>query len=93
LSYAAAKNLDGHPVYHEIVEEIKALKTTWVPMEVEKNPLRYKTAKEVIGSLGTKVRGPQGFPAPKMNSNDAVPATFDARTQWGSWIHPIRDQA
>jgi len=22
-----------------------------------------------------------------------VPANFDARTQWGAWIHPIRDQA
>jgi len=62
-------------------------------MEVEKNPLYYKTAKEVIGSLGTKVRGPQGFPAPKMNQNLAVPDTFDARDQWGAWIHPIRDQA
>jgi len=66
LSYASA-NLDGHPVHQKIVDEIKAMKTTWTPMEVSKNPLYYKTAKEVIGALGTKVRGPQGYPAPKMN--------------------------
>jgi len=62
-------------------------------MEVSKNPLSYKTAKEVIGSLGTRVKGPMGLPAPKMNENVAVPDAFDARTQWGAWVHPIRDQA
>ena len=93
LSYASTSNLSGHPVHQQIVDEIKAAKTTWTPMEVTQNPLYYKTAKEVIGSLGTKVRGPQGLPAPKIDANVAVPAAFDARTQWGAWVHPIRDQA
>jgi len=67
LSFTTAHNLDGHPVHHRIVEEIKAAKTTWTPFEVEKNPLHYKSAKDVINALGTKVRGPQGLPAPKFN--------------------------
>lgn len=65
LAYASAGNLSGHPVNQQIVDEIKAAKTTWTPMEVKSNPLYYKTPKEVINGLGSKVRGPVGLPAPK----------------------------
>jgi len=62
-------------------------------MEVEDNPLHRMSTDKVYGLLGTKVREAQGYKAPVVNQNAAVPDTFDSRDQWGAWIHPIRDQA
>lgn len=64
-------------------------------MEVADNPLIYKTNRELLASLGSKKRTqPVGLPGPtKKIDNGSVPASFDSRDQWGSCIHPIRDQA
>lgn len=64
-------------------------------MEVADNPLKYKTNRELLASLGSKKRKqPIGLPGPKKSiDNGSVPASFDSRDQWGSCVHPIRDQA
>lgn len=42
-----------HPINKDIVDEIKQKATTWVPHEVEENPLANKTLSEIMGMLGT----------------------------------------
>ena len=46
--------------------------------------------------LGTKMDGKHGLDIPVKSyahvSNDDIPAEFDARKQWGDFIHPIRNQ-
>jgi cathepsin B len=83
-----------HPVNEEIIAQIKERATTWVPMEMEENPLHHKSHEAVIGMLGTIFDTDSDFPEPTYEvSNVALPLNFDSRTQWGSCIHPIRDQA
>jgi len=60
-------------------------------MEVSKNPLSKLSEKQLKGMMGTIISEPMGFAKPKV-SNGSVPDTFDARTKWASYIHPIRDQ-
>lgn len=81
-----------HPVNHDIVAEIKAKASTWVPMDVHQNPLKDKTVLEIKGLFGTVVQGPVGLPGPAPSNAD-LPTTFDARKEWPECIHPIRDQA
>jgi len=59
-------------------------------MEVSKNPLSNLTEKQIKGLMGTIITEPFGYQAPKVSN--AAPDTFDSRTQWPSYIHPIRDQ-
>lgn len=79
-----------HPINEELVKEIKQKATTWTPMEVHQNPLAAVSHTVLKQRLGTIVRGPQGFPHPR--TANGLPASFDARDQWGSKVHPIRDQ-
>jgi C1A family cysteine protease len=81
-----------HPVNEEIIEQIKARATTWVPMEIEDNPLHHMTADQARGLLGTIFTTETEFPEPEIDQNLVVPTAFDSRTQWGSCIHPIRNQ-
>jgi len=92
VAFATAHNGNGHPVHHGIVEDIKAKATSWTPFEVESNPLKKYTGDQVRALLGTVRRDPQGY-AKTTASKVGVPSSFDARTQWGACIHPIRDQA
>ena len=84
-----------HPVNHDMVNEIKAKATTWIPHEVHENPLSKLSTEEILGLCGTKV-GPidaneeSPFPAPEEITS--VPATFDSRTAWSGCVHAIRDQ-
>lgn len=83
-----------HPVNEEIIAQIKARATTWEPMEMEENPLHHMSLETVKGMLGTIYDTDSDFPEPIMSaSNAALPTNFDARTQWGSCVHAIRDQA
>jgi cathepsin B len=83
-----------HPVNEEIIAQIKARATTWEPMEMEENPLHHMSLETVKGMLGTIYDTDSDFPEPIMSaSNAALPTSFDARTQWGSCVHAIRDQA
>jgi cathepsin B len=80
-----------HPVNEDIIKQIKERATTWVPMEMEENPLHHMTYEQVIGLLGTHVDFEDSeFPEPEV-SND-INGAFDARTKWPTCIHPIRDQ-
>jgi cathepsin B len=52
------------------------------------------TIEQVQGLLGTIVdHESTAFPEAIAPSNYAAAASFDARTQWGSYIHAVRDQA
>jgi C1A family cysteine protease len=83
-----------HPVNEEIIAQIKARATTWTPMEMEDNPLHHMSLETVKGLLGTIYDTDSDFPEPVMSSsNAALPANFDARTQWSTCVHAIRDQA
>jgi cathepsin B len=79
-----------HPVNTEIVEDIKTKTTSWVPHDVETNPLANTSYDVLKGYLGTNIRGPQGFPQPPVANG--LPSAFDARDKWGHKVHPIRDQ-
>jgi hypothetical protein len=58
------------------------------------NPLHHMTYETVKGLLGTIYDTESDFPEPIMSaSNAALPTNFDARTQWGSCVHAVRDQA
>jgi hypothetical protein len=81
----------NHPVNKEIVEDIKQKTSQWVPMEPEENPLAQYSTNHILGLLGTKISEPANFPGPALVDN--LPDNFDSRTQWGSCVHPIRDQA
>ncbi len=81
-----------HPVNKEIIAEIRAKASTWEPMDLEENPLYYKSIDEVRGLLGTILDAEDiTFPDPEP-TNTVTSSSFDARTKWGSCIHPIRDQ-
>lgn len=78
-----------HPITEDIVNEIKA-KASWTPMEVHENPLTNVSHDVLKQRLGTIVRGPQGYPQPPVANG--LPTDFDSRKQWGTQVHPIRDQ-
>jgi len=42
-----------HPVHQNLIDEIKAKATTWIPHEVVTNPLSQRSAEAVLGLLGT----------------------------------------
>jgi cathepsin B len=82
-----------HPVNQDIIDEIRAKATTWVPMELEENPLHHMSFDQVAGLLGTiNDFTERMFPEPEV-SNAAAPTSFDSRTQWPNCVHAIRDQA
>jgi len=43
LAGIVAVNAHFHPVNEHIIKEIKSKATTWVPMELEENPLHHMT--------------------------------------------------
>ena len=49
--FASAKY---HPVNQDIVNEIKAKATTWVPYEAHENPLANRPIEDLINVLGTR---------------------------------------
>ena len=89
IAFLIASTLaEMHPVNEQIVAEIKA-KATWTPMEPEDNPFAFMPLEQIKGMMGTKLvvneesAEDMGFEADK---------EFDARTTWGSKVHPIRNQ-
>ena len=79
-----------HPVSEDIVQDIKTKTTSWTPVEAHLNPLRNVSHDVLKQRLGTIIRGPQGLPQPPVANG--IPTSFDSRTQWGTKVHPIRDQ-
>ena len=66
-------------------------------MEVHENPLAELEPEDLKGLLGTYVTPGisevEGFKFKELpeNPNYEAPASFDARSKWGSKIHAIRD--
>lgn len=83
-----------HPVNQEIVDRIKSSASTWEPYEPNENPLKDFTTEQIDALFGAIVElpnGPNNYIMPVEASQ--VPDSIDGRTQWGSCVHPIRDQA
>jgi len=76
----------------ELVEQINANQSTWTAGFNDR--FRGVTLLEAQRLMGVKSLVPkEGVPVKRhnVNAND-IPAEFDARKQWGSKVHPIRDQ-
>jgi len=94
LAGIVAVNAHFHPVNEHIIKEIKSKATTWVPMELEENPLHHMTIDQVKGLLGTIVdHTDTTFPNASVPNGYTASASFDARSKWGSCVHAVRDQA
>jgi GMP synthase-like glutamine amidotransferase len=81
-----------------MVDEIKAKATSWVPHEVDENPLANYSVEDIVGLLGShESEYDRDSWLEGLNIVDSVEEgfqadpSFDARTKWGAWIHPIRD--
>jgi hypothetical protein len=94
---AAVSAIQLHPVRQEVVDQIKALATTWSPAEPTENPLFGKALHEVIGLLGTKneERAPADAGFTEGVTVFGAPTSYDPRTDAdrAHCIHPILDQA
>ena len=78
-----------HPVNHEMVESIKESTSSWTPMEPEENPFYFVPVEQIKSMMGAKLTVYED------NAEDLgiqVPTDFDARQQWGSKVHAIRNQ-
>ena len=88
IAYAAATSIN-----HEIVKTVRRTTSLWTTHDPETNPLAGKTLEELKALCGTYMEAsnePENYTSPVEYS--ALPANFDARTQWGNCVHPIRDQ-
>jgi cathepsin B len=77
------------PINHEMVKSIRA-KATWTAHDVDTNPFKGYTHDEILKMLGTYIV-PSNSIYPKVETV-ATPDSFDARKQWGTLVHAIRDQ-
>jgi len=88
LAMAAA-----HPINQNIIDEIRA-KATWRAHDLSTNPLANLSHDKIKSMLGLNLEEQNDnyeYLSPTIVKGGA-PASFDARDQWGAWIHPIRDQ-
>jgi len=86
----AAMAAATHPINEEMVAHIKAKTSLWSPHETETNPFKDLTKEQLLAKCGTYI-----VPSNKQYPNSpiiSVPSDFDARKQWGTQVHPIRDQ-
>lgn len=87
-----------HPVNHDIVSEIQKT-ASWKPMDPSKNPLSRVSKDEIMGMMGTILAPVPASALDRFNANHSAgtkvgfPDSFDARSEFGSCMHPIRDQA
>lgn len=80
----------SHPINSDMVKTIKAKTSLWQPHDTESNPLNQYTHEQLLAMLGTYI-----VPSNKQYPGSQVvdtPSDFDARTQWPSYVHAIRDQ-
>jgi cathepsin B len=79
-----------HPINDNIVKAINA-NASWKAHSLSENPLKEYTHEQLLNMLGTYI-----VPSNKIYEKSpiaaSIPASFDARTEWGSKIHAIRDQ-
>ena len=81
-----------HPINQQQVDMIRSRTDKWVAHEPETNPLRNLSAEQLLGMCGTYNVPYNGLQLVDTTVG-AFPDRFDAREQWGSRIHAIRDQA
>ena len=77
----------------EYLEVIKS-QVSYEVYDYEEHPFRGYTEVQLKAMLGVKLDS--DYFANKIENgieNSSLPATFDARTQWPTCVHPIRDQA
>lgn len=86
---AAMAAATSHPINDQHISAIRQ-KATWKVHDAETNPLSGYTEEQLMGMLGTYVVPINR--AYKRPTVTAFPDSFDARTQWGSFVHPVRDQ-
>jgi cathepsin B len=79
-----------HPVNHELVSTIKETASTWTPMEPEENPFYLVPIEQIKAMMGTKLEVYED--TYEADETVQVPDSFDARKQWGSKVHSIRNQ-
>jgi cathepsin B len=80
-----------HPINNDIIQTVRSSTNLWQTHTVESNPLKHMTHEQLLGLLGTHIiahNGLDDYVAP----NVEAPTNFDARTQWPSCIHAVRDQ-
>ena len=97
VSLASSQNCDPvsgcHPVNGHIVEAIRASSSTWEAMEPSENPLSRYSAAQIRGMMGLNM---SDWPAQRrrvFTTDVPLPESFDARSEWPSCVHAIRDQA
>lgn len=74
----------------EHVEEIKKT-ATFKTYDFEDHPFKYWSQSDIRSLLGTII--PKNTPTEiDLGENCDAPESFDSRTQWPSYIHPIRNQ-
>ena len=78
-----------HPVNHDLVQNIKESTQQWIPMEPEDNPFYFVPIEQIKAMMGTKLRV---MDIPDEDPTADIPTNFDARDQWSSKIHTIRNQ-
>lgn len=62
-------------------------------MEPSENPLSRYSASQIRGMMGLNMSDWPAQRRQRISSDEPLPESFDARTQWPSCIHAIRDQA
>lgn len=79
-----------HPINEEVVAAIREKTSHWKAHDPATNPLRNKSVEDLSGMLGTFIgQTNDDLPGTEVT---AVPDAFDSRQEWGSLVHPIRDQ-
>jgi cathepsin B len=77
----------------EYIENLKS-KASWSVYDYENHPFKGYTTQQLKGMLGLR-KNPDYIPKEidfSLSTNLNLPREFDARIQWPSCIHPIRDQ-
>lgn len=80
----------SHPINADMVKTIKAKTSLWQPADTDSNPMSKYTHEQLLSMLGTYI-----VPSNKQYPDSEVvetPDNFDARTQWPSYVHAVRDQ-
>lgn len=97
IAILALINCYEHPVNQMMVDEIKAT-ATWTPMEVDENPFANWSIEDIKSLMGAKL-GDDNEELANLEILEVdgeeledYPENFDGRQEWGSSIHPIRDQ-
>eukprot|EP01121_Diplochlamys_sp_Union-15-3_P002194 TRINITY_DN11912_c0_g1_i1.p1 TRINITY_DN11912_c0_g1~~TRINITY_DN11912_c0_g1_i1.p1 ORF type:complete len:326 (-),score=79.40 TRINITY_DN11912_c0_g1_i1:25-1002(-) len=81
-------------ITQETIDKINSLNVNWIAGTQERTVLHGATIKQAKTLLGAKLGGPK-LPRKTFDSVSAVPAQFDARTNWPqcSTMRAIRDQS